>query len=225
MADIDVERKGGMGWLWWLLGLIVLALVVWAIVEAMDTDEPEVGVTEPVPAVAPGVTPEPGVPGAAAMPAAVTTYLSQCTEQLGAPEGDMGLQHQFTVNCLQQLREGMNSLITQEQVANTDVSQQFDQYTGTVQQLQASDPSALTHANLTQDAASTAVEVMQAMQTAWFAGNQQVQTAVSEVRQAVQGIQQNVPMLEQRDSVQAFFREAGEALRMMAENRTVAAPA
>lgn len=37
MADIDVQRRSGMTWLWVLLGLIVLALIIWAI--AANDDE------------------------------------------------------------------------------------------------------------------------------------------------------------------------------------------
>jgi hypothetical protein len=33
MADIKVERKGGSPWLWWIIGLIILALIIWGIVE------------------------------------------------------------------------------------------------------------------------------------------------------------------------------------------------
>jgi hypothetical protein len=59
MADIDVERKGGgMSWLWWLIGLIVLALILWAIFAG--DDEPEVAeVVPPAPVVTPTTTPEP----------------------------------------------------------------------------------------------------------------------------------------------------------------------
>lgn len=222
MADIDVERKSGMGWLWWVLGLLLLALLLWWIFAAADDDEAEVAVVDPV--AVPAVPPAPAAPVGAAVPAAISTYLTQCTEEQGAPQQEMGLQHQFTVNCLQQLREGISALITQEQVANTDVSARFDEYTRTVQQLQGSDPSNVTHANMTRDAAGIALQVMQAMQTSWFAGNQQIQSAVGEVQQAAQGIQGDVQLLEQRESVHRFFREAGDALRMMAENRPVAAP-
>jgi hypothetical protein len=57
MADIDVERKSGTAWIWWLLGLIVLALLAWWLFAG--DDEPEVaGVVEPAPVVAPaGPTP------------------------------------------------------------------------------------------------------------------------------------------------------------------------
>ena len=222
MADIDVERKRGIPWWVWLLGLLALALLVWLIAEAMDGDEPEV-VDAPV--VAPVVAPEPATPAAAGVPPVVTAYLEQCTEEAGAPTGEMGLQHQFTVDCLQQLRESLNATIAQEQVASTDVSRRLEAYSGAVQQLQQSDPEAMTHANLTRDAAGTAAQLMASMQTAWFAGNAQVESAVREVQQAAEGIREGVPMLDQRESVHTFFREAGDAVRMMAESRTVQPPA
>lgn len=71
MADINVERKGPSIWPW-VIGLLVLALLIWAIAEMVDTDEdvtevaetdgveqveePPAAVPEPEP-----VEPEPGV--------------------------------------------------------------------------------------------------------------------------------------------------------------------
>lgn len=56
MAQIRVERKSSTGWVWWLLGLLVLALVLWAVFAAMDNDQvglvTEPGVVESVPPVA-----------------------------------------------------------------------------------------------------------------------------------------------------------------------------
>ncbi|MEX2572412.1 MAG: hypothetical protein WD737_14025 [Gemmatimonadota bacterium] len=37
MADINVERKGPSVWPW-ILGLIVLALLVWAFIEMFDAE-------------------------------------------------------------------------------------------------------------------------------------------------------------------------------------------
>lgn len=222
MADIDVERKKASIWPW-IIGLLVLALLIWALMEMFESDEPEVVGTDPV--AAPVVMPDAAAPMDTAMPPALSTYMADCTQEQGAPSQDMGMEHQYTVNCLQQLREALNSLITREQVADTNVSARFDEYTSTVQQLEGSDPSATTHAGLTREAATTAAEVIAAMEGAWFAGNQQVQSAASEVRSAAEGIQANVQMLEQRDSVRGFFREAGDAVRMMAQNRTAIPPA
>lgn len=51
MADIDIERKsGGLGWLWWLLGLLLLALLAWWLLSG--DDEREVAIVDPVAAPA-----------------------------------------------------------------------------------------------------------------------------------------------------------------------------
>lgn len=45
MADIPVERRSGGGWWKWLLGLALLALVIWLVAELANTEE---GVDETV---------------------------------------------------------------------------------------------------------------------------------------------------------------------------------
>lgn len=62
MADIDVERKGTSIWPW-IIGLLVLALLIWALMKMFDTDDPEVAgvATDPV-ATEPVVTPAPIAP-------------------------------------------------------------------------------------------------------------------------------------------------------------------
>lgn len=47
MADINVERKGPSIWPW-IIGLLVLALLIWAIAEMVDTDEEQIAGTETV---------------------------------------------------------------------------------------------------------------------------------------------------------------------------------
>lgn len=80
MADINVERKGGMAWLWWILGLIVLALIVWWFLAAGDDDPDTAEVVDPAPVVAPITTPE---------PVAQTQGVS-IADIMGDPEGYVG---------------------------------------------------------------------------------------------------------------------------------------
>lgn len=64
MADINLEQKrGGMGWLWWVLGLAALVLILWWVWP--DGEETEFGdLDEPMETVTPATTPDP----VAAMP-------------------------------------------------------------------------------------------------------------------------------------------------------------
>lgn len=67
MAEIRVEKKS-YAWIWWLLALILLALLLWWMFAGRD--EPEVAVTEPgVVAEEPGAELEP-LPGAEPEPGA-----------------------------------------------------------------------------------------------------------------------------------------------------------
>lgn len=79
MADIDVERKSSMAWLWWLLGLLLIALLAWWLLSG--DDDPEVAAVDPVAApVTPATTPEPVAQGplcVAQVLAAPMTYVGQ----------------------------------------------------------------------------------------------------------------------------------------------------
>jgi len=52
MADINVERKGPSIWPW-IIGLIVLALLVWALMELFGRNDNGVVEDEPVATAAP----------------------------------------------------------------------------------------------------------------------------------------------------------------------------
>ena len=218
MADIDVERRGTSIWPW-IIGLIILALLLWLLFALLDDDGDEVAVEEPVAAP---VIAEPAAPD---YPPAVEAYMTSCTDEMGQPQGEMGLEHDYSVSCLQELGNSLDALIAQQTVSDTDVSTALEDYRGTVQQLQASDESSMSHADLTRNAAMSASALMQAMNNAYFDGEAAVATAVGEAGQAAEGIRPGVAMLDQRDSVQSFFREAGDALRAMVEHFAMAAPA
>lgn len=210
MADINVERKGPSIWPW-IIGLIVLALLIWLLTELFsdDTDTAAV-VTDPVAtepmATAPPMDPAMGAPGMETLPAEVQSYLTACTEQGGTPAGDMAAEHQFTVSCFEQLHTAMNAVSTTQTTATADVTSRLQTMHTSVQQLQASDPSATTHANMTRDAATSAANAFQALRGG----------TAGTVQQAAEGIQANTQLLEQRDAVHNFFREAGNELRSMA---------
>jgi len=38
VAHIDIQKKSGSGWVWWIVGLIILALLAWWLIGAMNGD-------------------------------------------------------------------------------------------------------------------------------------------------------------------------------------------
>lgn len=83
MADIDIERKsGGMSWLWWLLGLLLLALLAWWLLSG--DDEREVAVVDPVAAPA-VVDPAPVAPAPVAATPTIADVLANPATYAGQP--------------------------------------------------------------------------------------------------------------------------------------------
>lgn len=208
MADIDVERKSSPTWLWWLLGLIVLALLIWALTRGDDEVE-TAEIVEPAPVVTPTD------PAVAPLPGEIQAFRSECTEAAGTPTPDMGLQHQFTVDCLERLRESLAAIVVLDTVGGVDVQQQLEDYEAATSQLEASAAEATTHSSLTREAATTAATLMAAMRDAYFQASSEVRTAVDEVTTAAEGISGETQLLDQRDAVHAFFRESADALEAM----------
>lgn len=211
MADINVERKGPSVWPW-IIGLIVLALLIWLLTELFSDDADTAAVvTDPVATEPMATTPptDPTMTAAAGMenlPAEVQTYLTSCTEQGGTPAGDMAAEHQFTVSCFEQLHAAMNAVSTTQATTRADATAPLETMHSSVQQLQASDPSATNHSNLTRDAATSAANAFQAIRGG----------TAGTVQQSAEGIQADTQLLQQRDAVHNFFREAGNELRSLA---------
>lgn len=85
MAEIGVEKKSSI---WpWILGLLVLALAIWGMVELLDDDEPEIAEV-----VAPAAVPvEPGVvPANPPPPEPVAQGPATIADILGNPAGLYG---------------------------------------------------------------------------------------------------------------------------------------
>lgn len=218
MADIDVERKGPSIWPW-IIGLIVLALLIWLLVELFGGGRDADPLEQPVATAPVGEDTAFGERGAGALPAEVQRYLAGCTEQTGAPEGEMGREHEFTVECLRQLRDGIEAVVRRDQIGETDVSQRLERYGEAVRELEESQPEATSHAQLTGRAARNGAEVLEAMGNARFSGEQRIQQAVSAASSAAGEVEAETALLEQREPVRTFFREAGQALRLMAQQQ------
>ncbi len=78
MAEIEVERKSH-SWIWWVIGIIILALIAWALLAG--DDEEEIAVT-PAPIEEPAMDPPPPEP--------VAQGPASLGDLLGNPAGYIG---------------------------------------------------------------------------------------------------------------------------------------
>ncbi len=216
MADINVERKSGMGIWPWIIGLIVLALLIWALSQMFGRDDQAAVTDRPVAdtlATDRPVTEEPvaSPTGAAAIPPAV--------EQFGAwvdrreAQDDMGRQHQFTITGLRQLADALES-VAQRHETRPAVQQSIQTVRQQADQLEQSDPAVARHANMTREAFTSAADAIATLQREHHAGVADAQ--VNQVREAAQAIDTGTPLLDQRERVQTFFDRARDAIRALA---------
>lgn len=222
MADIDIERKGTPVWPW-ILGLLLLALLLWAIFAWASDDaevvepDPAAAIREPVVTDVPPPTPVgPADGAAAAVPLPVTEYVTTCTPPLPA-DMEMGRQHQFTAQCLESLAASLESVVGRDRLANTDVSQKIATVRQQAQTLRQSEPQATTHAGTTKQAFTAAADMIEATYQAGYREVAGLGDEVSQVRNAAQAVDTGTPMLDQKGAVHGFFREAADAVQRIAE--------
>lgn len=210
MADIDIERKSGAGWIWWLLGALVLALLIWAIIAAMDDDADVAGVGVDTVA-APVVGPDTGFVGAG--PAGLDQYMSTCAD---APPPEMGRQHEYTAGCIRQLADVLGSTVQADTVGQVALQPLLEDVRAHADSVQESDWQSTDHANRVREAFTSVADLMEGIQRErQVAAEDQVQR----VRQAAESVQPTRPLMEQDEAVRGFFREAGQAVRSLGTAR------
>lgn len=217
MADIDVERKGAGAWWWWLLGLLILALVIWAVAQALGGDDDAAtvaAVEEPVAdvgAVAPMPMGDAGAgAGAGEVPAPVQQYLSTCA---GEAQGQMGLDHQYTSNCIIMLVASIDAMMQSPNLQGVDAQAQMQDARQKAERLQQSANASSDHAGMTQEAFASTATLLDAIQSQRYPN---LGSQVDQLQEAAGGISASQPLLDQRDAVQRYFRTAGDVLNGMA---------
>ncbi len=209
MADIDVQRRGHSIWPW-VIGLVILALLIWLVAEifvgerSRITEGPEgpTAVEEPA-KVAP--------PPAKTAPGAVTDYANTCIAPARA------LQHELTAECLQHLVTALDAIIQRDDVDGADISQRLGDLRRQARTLEEGDAQATTHAGTTREAFASAADLMESVYRSGYGSVTQLDDAITEVHRAARAVRGDVPLLEQTDAVQAFFREAGDVLQILAQ--------
>ncbi len=212
MADINVERKGPSIWPW-IIALVVIALVVWAIAELMG--DGEVVETEPTAVEAPVVVPPPA-PGLdqSALGPEVEEYLTTCA----GTTAPVTLDHQYTSSCLDQLAASLEAVVQDPDMAGVDLQAQLEDFRTKADRLVESPDASADHANMTREAFLSAATLLDDLQDESFPD---LEAAIDELDEAAGAVEADTPLTEQGEAVHTFFRQAGDLLRAMGTPATV----
>lgn len=218
MADIDVQRREGAPIWLWLVGAALLALLIWAIFAMTGRDDDQIGMVQDTTMMAaetaPITTPEP----VGAVPGAVTEYMRECNLEEGTRPDDMGLEHEFTINCFERLANSIEA-VAQQRGGAANVTEHVETIRRNARQLQESGQAATNHASLTRDAAAAGASALESMQQSLATADTQVQSSVAEARSTAEQIQPGAMQLEQLGDVRSYFARAGDALNGLASAR------
>lgn len=207
MAEINIEKKKNKRPMWpWIIGLLLLGGIIWAIAE-IDTGREEIAaveepyteepiVTEPQANIIEEETPE--------------DFVAYVEER--AIKDQMGVDHAVTSSALVKLSHAIRDLARDDE----SYSRQINELEQAANQIE-SNPQSLQHADRLSDAFSQASNLLQQMQQNRFP---EMQSEVEEVKQAATEVKGDQPMLNQKREVKTFFEKAADAVEKMREENT-----
>ena len=192
MAEINIEKKGTPMWPW-ILGVLLLLVVGWIAIGALNDDEP---------VVEQAAVQQEGTAGTAgsAVPAAVQDYAAFANDPA---EPSVGRDHEYTAEGIRRLSAALETFVEQN-AADTETRNRFDRFRQAAERLQK-DPQSGAHAGTVRDVFTSAVDVFESGKIE--AGD------VSRLRQTATSISADQPLLEQTQTVKQFFSQSAEALQ------------
>lgn len=199
MAEIKIEKKKPV-WPWILLGVLIIALLIWFIGRDDDEDQEEImeDVTEQVD------TTDQIDNDKSDSPEALEMY----TDYIRKGEDKMGLDHEYTHQAFTHL---IKALEETAEANNYDLQQDLDSVNVKIDRIQR-DPMSLNHANLIKDGFQSISNVFTNMQQAKFPD---LDGEVAQLQQYANNLNVNKKTLEQKNIVKGFFDEAEQLLTEM----------
>lgn len=205
MAEIPIERKERSSLPWVLLGVAVLALLLWFL---FGRDRGDVTVADG--AVAGDVVETPVAAAPMGLPQEVESFVQYAQAAQDRPAAD--ISHDYTADGIRQLAAALGAVATRDTVGGAALQPRVDALREQADALGA-DPQATDHASITRAAFTEAASIMGAMQEQRFPN---LDAEVGAVREAAEGVRGEAPLVEQTAQVQTFFDRAATALQSMA---------
>jgi hypothetical protein len=214
MAEIHIQKKGAPIWPW-IVGILLLVLIIWAVAAwwRTDTDAPQT--TRPPADRAPMAEqlPPRTTPGDA-VPAAVREYTAFGT-QPGQIDAEKGLDHEYTATGLRRLVAALDEVVEQETVNQQPLEERLARIREQADRI-TKDPHTLSHARMVREALTEAAMLIGDVRQRRAPDQPAVEQHVTAARTAAGSIDPDTPLLEQHDIVRRFFRESAEALHQLA---------
>lgn len=194
MADIDIQRKTRSTWPW-IIGLLALLTVVglWAMWGREPDRVARARVDESV-----------GTSGTAAG-GAVSEYLAFAGVTGAGQQAEMGRDHEYTAEGIRKLSEALEAVVTRSR--NTDADGRFQRFREVADRIER-EPTSNAHADQVREAFTRAADVIASLGGA---------PSAQPLQDTAQSIEGTTPLLQQRDTVHAFFRQSAEAIQALAQ--------
>lgn len=227
MSDIDVvRRERGSAWLWLLL-LAGIALVSWVAWTLIDDDPAEVAGVPPAEPTAPIAAPLPAVPVAPTAvvvvdPVRVSEAMRAYTAHVGREVPADG-QHLYAAAGISRLATALAAIVGREPGPDREVVAKANAFFLIANLLVVSPDTLRLHADWMHRTALAAVDAMEQVGETRFPGAAGLRAELEETRRAAEAIRPEEGLMGQRDEVRAFFRQAADPLRILAERSSAAA--
>lgn len=207
MAEINIERKERTTWPWILLGLLLVALLVWWLLSRNDgtdfaTSQDTTAYADTAATMTPGA-------GTVAATGAVGEFVQWTRDNQARAAADT--THEFTAEGLRHLAGAIEAVAERGDTAGASIGSVGDSIRTHAEALQR-DWQSTNHANHVRLAFLQAASALERLREQRYP---QAGTTVAQVRAAAERVQGNQPLLQQRQSVQQFFEVAAQTLQSM----------
>jgi len=197
MAEITVQKKKTNIWPWIVLGLIVLAVILYFVLKDDNNNNTAINTTDTTAtAITADNTPQGGD--------AVASYIAFVQQDAG----QMSKDHTYSSTALSRLIDAVQA---KADAANYDVKADLDKARADANEI-TQNPEATDHADKIKNAADIISKALQDLQNAKYPS---LSNEATDVKNAANGIKPNTLTLNQQDAIQTFFEKAASMLQKM----------